>query len=89
MLASYKEQLKKEGEVYLKIKVKTNSQKNKVKEFMSDGTLKMDIAAEPDIGKANQELIKFLAKEFKVGKNNVEIKSGAINKIKLVKISNN
>ena len=53
---------------------------------MSDDTVKIDIAAAPVKGKANDELAKFLAREFSVPRKNVIILSGAADKTKLVKI---
>jgi len=46
-----------------KIKVIPNSSKNEIVEKMSDGTIKIKLKAPPIDGKANEELIKFLAKE--------------------------
>ncbi len=53
-----------------------------------DGALKIRIAAPPVEGEANRELIRFLAKSFKVPQNNVEIVSGAASKTKVVRIKN-
>jgi len=76
----------KEGETYLRIKVRPNASRNEVREEMGDGTWKINIAAVAERGKANEELIKFLAKEFKLRKENVKIISGAGEHIKLIKI---
>ncbi|MDD4332838.1 MAG: DUF167 domain-containing protein [Patescibacteria group bacterium] len=73
-------------EVYLRVKIHPNSSQNKITEIMSDETVKINIAAQPVKGKANQELIKFLAQEFGVTKNNIKIISGAGERVKLVKI---
>ncbi len=54
---------------------------------MEDNTVKIDVAARPVKGKANKELIKFLAKEFDVMEENVIIISGAGEKTKLIKVS--
>lgn len=91
MLEKFKKQLVDNEEVYLRIKVRAGAGQNKVKDILDDDsieTIKIDIKAEPVKGRANQELIKFLAKEFGVLKNNVKIISGAGEKIKLVKIIN-
>ncbi len=74
-------------EIVLKLKIKAGQEKNKIAGALSDGTLKLDIAAVPEKGKANQELIRFLAKEFDVARENVKIVSGASNKNKLIKIT--
>ncbi len=84
----YKEKLRINNEVYLRIKVRPNSSKTEIREIMEDETVKVDVAAIPEKGKANKELIKYLAREFKVNKENVKILSGISNRIKLVKITN-
>ena len=52
-----------------------------------DGMLKIKIAAPPEKGKANQCLIKFLAKTIDVHKNSIQIISGQTNPIKQIQIS--
>lgn len=86
MLLLYKKVLQEKGEVYLRIKVSPGSPETLVKKILEDETIKIDIAARPEKGKANQELIKFLAKEFFVRKENIKIISGASEKLKLIKI---
>ena len=86
MLLNLKKFLKNKNELYLRVKVRPGSAKNTVKEIMADETIKIDISAPPVKGKANQELIKFLAREFKIDKNNVKIISGAGERVKLIKI---
>lgn len=55
---------------------------------MEDGiTYKVKIKAVPERGKANKELVEFLAKHFKVEKSNISIKSGNQSQIKLVNIN--
>ena len=71
MLKKYAEKLKNQNELYLRIKASPRSSKTLIKTIMDDDTIKIDIAAPPVKGKANQELVKFLAKEFAVSKNNV------------------
>ncbi|WP_430460540.1 DUF167 family protein [Thalassolituus sp. LLYu03] len=48
--------------------------------------LKIRIQAPPVEGKANTELVKFLAKQFGVAKSDVEIISGELNRHKRVRI---
>jgi len=52
-----------------------------------NGALRIRIAAPPVAGAANQELIRLLAKAFKLQQNAVEIVSGAASKSKVVKIA--
>lgn len=86
MLLKFKRQLKEKGEIYLRVKVRPGAAKNVIKEITDDETIKIDIAAPPAKGKANRELVKFLAKNFAVSKNNVKIISGAVSRTKLIKI---
>ena len=53
---------------------------------MADDTLKIRLKAKPERGKANAELIKFLAAHFKVPKSEIKIISGHTDTRKLVKI---
>jgi uncharacterized protein (TIGR00251 family) len=53
---------------------------------MADGTLKARIAAVPEKGRANQELVALLAGHFGVAKGEVEIVSGHSSSLKLVRI---
>jgi hypothetical protein len=86
MLDRYKIILAQNSEVYLRVKVRPNAAKTQIKEIMADETIKIDLAAVPIKGRANQELIKFLAGEFTVVVDNIKIISGAGERLKLVKI---
>lgn len=52
-----------------------------------DGALKIRLAAPPVDGAANEELIRWLAKFFEVGRGNVEIISGETAKQKIIRVS--
>lgn len=69
----------------LTVKVIPNSKKNEI-EHSGEGLLKVRIKAPPDKGKANEELIAFLAKTFKVSKSQIRIISGHANRIKTLEI---
>lgn len=89
MISGYKKTLGEKGEVYLRAKINPSASKNQFRDIMQSeegDVLKIDIAAQPEKGKANQELIRFLAKEFGVLKTNIKILSGAGDRIKLIKI---
>jgi len=77
-----------EKELYLRVKVRPNAAVTAIKDIMADETIKIDIAAPAERGKANDELTRFLAGEFRVGKDSVKIISGAGERIKLLKIQN-
>lgn len=51
-----------------------------------DGALRVRVSAAPVDGAANEELIRILARALSVPRRNVEIVSGSISKIKLVRI---
>jgi uncharacterized protein len=68
-----------------KVKVKPNSQQQKIEE-QTDGSLNVHLKSPPVDGKANEELIKLLAKKFNVPKSHIRIKIGATSRQKLVEI---
>jgi len=86
MFVEFKKLFSEKGEVYLRVKARPNAAKTCVKEIMADETVKIDLAAAPVKGKANQELIKFLARQFTVAVSNIKVISGAGDRVKLVKI---
>ncbi len=67
------------------VKVKPNAKQSKVI-YADDGSLIVHLKSPPVDGKANQELIALLAKEFKVTKQAVRIKSGMGSRQKIVEI---
>ncbi len=72
---------------YIRIKVIPKSPKTELVETMSDGTLKIRVKAPPEKGKANKELIRFLAEHFGTHKESIAIISGKTDHIKLIKIA--
>ena len=71
----------------IKVKVIPKSQKNQIVGFVKD-YLKIKINALAEKGKANQELINFLAKILSVSKSSVTILSGHTSQIKKIQIDN-
>jgi len=67
----------------LKIKVKPNSHKQNIQEE-PDGSLIISLKSPPIDGKANEELIKLLAKKFDIPKSQITIKSGSSSRNKLI-----
>lgn len=80
------EEFTKTGRLTLRIKVIPKSAANAIVGFLDEDTLKIRIAATPEKGKANAELIKFLADEFGLAKEKVEIISGKSDPLKLVRL---
>lgn len=91
IIIELKNKLLSNKEAYFRVKVHPGARINAIKGIIIDEkngeTLKIDIAAIAEKGKANNELIKFLAKEFLVKRDNIKIVSGAGDRIKLVKLS--
>ncbi len=86
MIDVFVQKLKKEKEIYLNLKIKAGAKETKFKEILPGDILKINIKSNPQKGKANQELISFLAKNFSVPKSNIQILKGQTNQNKLVKI---
>ena len=81
------QELKENRSLCLQIKVKASAVKSEFCGMLPEsGIIKVNIAAVPEKGKANRELIKLLAGEFKVDKDKIKIVSGKSSKLKLVKI---
>lgn len=72
----------------IKIKVIPRSSKNEIVGEMADGVLKIKLKAPPVDGEANKELIEFLAKEWDISRNSIQIIKGERSKNKTIKISN-
>jgi uncharacterized protein (TIGR00251 family) len=70
----------------LRVKVIPRSPRSEIVGELADGTLKVRIAAAPERGRANEELIALLAAKFRVGREAVEIVSGHSAGLKLVRI---
>ncbi|GAX37735.1 DUF167 domain-containing protein [Nodularia sp. NIES-3585] len=68
-----------------RVKVKPNSKEQKIEE-QNDGSWTIKLKSPPVDGKANEELIKLLAKKFNVPKAHVRIKSGLSSRQKLIEI---
>lgn len=75
---------------YICIKVVPKSQKTELVEIFEDTdsgqTYKIRLKAAPEKGKANEELIRFLAKELNLPRTAFSIISGKTDRIKLIKI---
>ena len=74
--------------VTLSIKAQPGSSKNRFAQIIDDA-LKINIKAPAVEGAANKELIKILAKSFKVPKSSVEFVSGETSKKKRIRLPRN
>ena len=70
--------------VSLRIKAQPAASKNEFCEIYGDDAIKIRIKAPAVEGAANKELVKFLAKSFKVSKSDIIFKTGKNSKIKIV-----
>jgi uncharacterized protein (TIGR00251 family) len=64
-----------DGNLLLRVKVQPKASRSEFCELLDD-RLKIRISAAPSDGKANQQLVQFLAKQFKVSKSQVRLLSG-------------
>ena len=70
----------------LAVRVTTRATKNQIMGALSDGTIKIHIAAAPVEGQANNELIEFLSGILGVSKNSIEVVAGDTGRDKLVSV---
>jgi uncharacterized protein len=72
--------------VTIKVKVVPGSSRSAVAGEMADGTLKVNVVAPPEKGRANDEVCQLLARHFGVERSAVSIVAGHANPRKLVKV---
>ena len=75
-----------DGQLLLDVKVIPRSSKSEIVGFLPDGSLKVKLAAVPEKGKANDELIQVLATYFDVRKDAIELVTGEVSQRKRVRI---
>jgi len=75
-----------DGTLHLRIKVIPRASITGIRGRMSDNTVKIGLSAPPLEGRANAELIKFLAVEFGTRPSSVSILSGISSRKKLIAI---
>lgn len=73
--------------VTITVRVRPHARRTRVIGAMSDGSLKIDVAATAEGGRANAELMRFLAKHYGVENDHVEILSGLTSRKKVVRIT--
>lgn len=87
MLESLKSELAERKSVRFYVRVRPADPPTRIISEMDDGSVKVAVGAPPEKGKANAELVAFLADQFGVDMQNVFIKSGGTARMKLVMIS--
>jgi len=70
----------------LAIRVTPRASRNEIAGVLSDGTVKIRLTAPPVGGKANDSLIKFLAKVLDIAPSRIEIVAGETGRDKLVSV---
>ncbi len=86
MIDALTQKLKSDGTVTFRVKVRSQAPTNRFRGPLGQDTFKVDIAAVPEGGQANAELVRFLAEEFEVGREQVEIVAGETARLKIVRI---
>lgn len=86
MIDSLKQRLKTEGSVTFRVKARPQAQTNRFRGPLGEDTFKVDVAAAPEGGQANAELVRFLADEFEVNRDQVELVTGETSRLKIVRI---
>lgn len=70
----------------LKLRIIPNAKKSEIVAWLDAQTLKIKIHAPPVEGKANEELIRFLAKTCGIKKSEIRILSGETGRDKLIEV---
>jgi uncharacterized protein (TIGR00251 family) len=70
----------------LAVRVTPRASRNEIVEVLSDGTVKVHLTAPPVEGKANEALLKFLAKILDVPRSRLEVVAGAGSRDKLISV---
>jgi|WetSurMetagenome_2_1015567.scaffolds.fasta_scaffold144709_2 uncharacterized protein len=86
MLDAILKTLASEKKVTFKIKVVAGAAKNEIVGTYGEDMLKIKIAAVRERGKANEKLIKFLAKTTGLPAQNIHIKTGTSSPLKTIEI---
>ena len=87
MLRRFRDELAKEGHCSFYVRARPGAPASKIREVLDDASVKIDIAAPAESGKANAALITLLAMEFGIAKSAVRIVSGETARMKLVRIT--
>ncbi len=73
------------NEVKISLRVYPNASRNEIVGF-TDGVLRVKVSAPPSKGKANRELITFLSRLLRVGKDSINVIKGHTTRNKVVAI---
>jgi uncharacterized protein (TIGR00251 family) len=70
----------------IRVKVIPKSSKTQLAGYLPDGTWKVKVAAVPEKGKANRELLQFLAEHLGISKSRIRITSGETSQLKRIRV---
>jgi uncharacterized protein len=73
-----------EGRIRFRVRVQPSASKNELLGWNAAGELRIRIAAPAEKGKANSELLSFLAKRFARAKSDIRIESGENSRVKTI-----
>lgn len=69
---------------YYRVKVTTKQPQTRLLGLRLDGTIKIAVAAAPERGKANKELLSFIAKGLGLAKDQIRISAGLSSPLKVI-----
>jgi uncharacterized protein len=75
-----------ENEIRISVKVTPNSPFNQI-QGLANGVWKVRVAAPPDKGKANKELLDFLTRKLNLRKDNLTLLRGASSRTKMIGVT--
>ncbi len=72
--------------VRLRVRVHPGARRDRIAGRLADGTLKLDVAAAPEAGRANEGVVRLLAEVLNVARGRVRIARGPASRDKQVEI---
>jgi uncharacterized protein YggU (UPF0235/DUF167 family) len=78
--------IKEKGKATFRVKVSPGANKTEWQKSLSDGTYKLKVKAAPEKGRANNEVLEFIASSLGLPKKRVEIIHGGGARVKWIKI---
>lgn len=74
---------------YYRFKITPSQAEAELRDVMSDGTIKIALTQPPEKGKANKELIGFIAEQLDLDRSDIKIVSGLSSRMKAVSVDMN
>lgn len=87
MFDDLRQQLQNKGSVTFTVRVRPDAKRTAAKEVMTDGSVKIEVAAKADGGKANRAVLDFLCGVFGVAPGSAELLTGQTSRQKRVRVS--